>query len=83
MSVYRCEVCRAYRRDGERHACPGLRTVDWLRFISALRHWMDTDNRAQFEVYYVRRGASRQQWRQHDDAGPAPISPPRAPLADY
>ncbi|HLT10100.1 MAG TPA: hypothetical protein VK028_04750 [Micromonosporaceae bacterium] len=55
MTVYKCEVCRAYRRDGEPHACPGLRTVDWLRFVGSLRDWTTTDNAGRFESYYARR----------------------------
>jgi hypothetical protein len=55
MSVVRCEVCRGYYREPAPHACHGLRTADWLRFLDALRHWMTVDPRGRFEVYYARR----------------------------
>lgn len=56
MSVVKCDICRAYYDDdGEDHSCPGLRTIYWLEFQRSLRHWMASDVRARFELYYAER----------------------------
>lgn len=58
MSVQQCEVCRSYHHDDGQHHCHGLRTVDWLRFVHALRDWMGTDNYALFTAYYAHHEAT-------------------------
>jgi hypothetical protein len=55
VSVLKCEICRSYYHAVDDHACPGLRTVDWVRFIRSMREWMASDPHARFEVYYARR----------------------------
>ena len=55
MGVVKCEICRSYYDDVGAHACPGLRSVDWARFVKSLRRWMETDPHARFEVFYARR----------------------------
>jgi hypothetical protein len=52
MGVVRCEVCRGYAADGE-HVCHGLRSVDWVRFLHALRDWTTLDPHGRFEVFYA------------------------------
>ncbi|KWX02154.1 hypothetical protein C3Y87_01275 [Carbonactinospora thermoautotrophica] len=54
MSIRKCTICRSYYDDGRGHPCPGLRTVDWVRFLRSLRDWMANDNNARFEAYYAR-----------------------------
>jgi hypothetical protein len=55
MSVLKCEVCRSYYDDVDDHRCPGLRSVEWVRFVRSLREWMASDPYARFEVFYARR----------------------------
>jgi sugar phosphate isomerase/epimerase len=55
VSLVKCEVCRSYYHDVDDHPCPGLRSVDWVRFMRALREWMTSDPYARFEVFYARR----------------------------
>jgi hypothetical protein len=55
VSLVKCEVCRSYYHDVDDHACPGLRSVDWVRFVRSLREWMSSDPYARFEVFYARR----------------------------
>jgi hypothetical protein len=55
MSMVKCELCRTWYLDGNEHACPGLRSVDWARFMRSMRDWMHTDPHARFEVFYARR----------------------------
>ena len=55
MSVVQCDVCRSYYDDVDDHSCPGLRSVDWVRFVRSLRKWMESDPYARFEVFYARR----------------------------
>jgi hypothetical protein len=55
MSVVQCEVCHSYYDDVDDHRCPGLRIVDWARFVGSLRKWMESDSHARFEVFYARR----------------------------
>jgi sugar phosphate isomerase/epimerase len=60
VSLRKCEVCRSYYDDVDAHRCPGLRSADWVRFVRALREWMDSDPYARFEVFYARcRDAAR------------------------
>jgi sugar phosphate isomerase/epimerase len=54
-SLLKCDVCRSYYDDVDGHRCPGLRSVDWARFMHSLREWMASDPYAQFEVFYARR----------------------------
>jgi len=55
MSILKCEVCRSYYDHVDEHRCPGLRTVDWARFVGSLREWMASDPHARFEVFHARR----------------------------
>ena len=55
VSVVKCEVCRSYHHDVDEHRCPGLRSVDWVRFVRSLREWMSSDPRARFEIFYAQR----------------------------
>jgi hypothetical protein len=55
MSVLKCEVCRSYYDSVQEHRCPGLRSVEWARFVRSLREWMASDPYARFEVFYARR----------------------------
>ena len=55
MSLVKCEVCRSYYHDADAHPCPGLRSVDWVRFVRSLREWMSSDPYARFEAYYSQR----------------------------
>lgn len=55
MSVVKCDICRSYYHEVDDHPCPGLRTVDWVRFTRSLREWMVSDPHARFEIFYARR----------------------------
>jgi hypothetical protein len=69
MSVVKCDVCRSYYHHPEPgHTCPGLRSVDWVRFSRSLRHWMSTDSVALFEAYYARRSRGSKQDEQDEAA---------------
>jgi hypothetical protein len=55
VTLIQCEVCRSYYHDVDAHTCPGLRSVDWARFVRSLREWMASDPYARFEIFYARR----------------------------
>ena len=61
MSLVKCEVCRNYYQEEQSHSCPGLRSVDWVRFVRSLRDWASTDKNALFEVYYAQRRVKKHQ----------------------